>query len=198
MHISNPDPEAIFAGAVIAQVAFLAILGLGGVLIHQASRVLYRRDYDYARVGWLALFAGITGLVALVFSDKPSGLWGSLLGRDPLAGWSVTTGVSWAIGIDLACVAYIVWFTGGAKHSPFKELYFFLPMIAIFLRQPLGFVVGFSLSVAASFLVTLIVHVEPPAIPFFQGRLSLIYGLVTMLSFSVMSIIGIALEYGRQ
>src|SRR5262245_49184663 len=197
MHINDPNPEVIFAGAVVAQVAFLAILGLGGVLIHQASRILYRTDYDYARVGWLALFAGITGLLALVFADKPSGLWGSLLGSAPLAGWSVTTGVSWAIGIDLACVAYIIWFTGGAKHSPFKELYFFLPVIAIFLRQPLRFVVGLSLSVAASFVVTLILHAEPPAIPYFQGRLSLVYGLVTMLSFMVMSIIGIALEYGR-
>lgn len=197
MHISDSNPEAIFAGAVIAQVAFLAILGLGGVLIHQAGRVLYRTDFDYARVGWLALFAGITGLVALVLADKPSGQWGSLLGSDPLAGWSVTTGVSWAIGIDLACVAYIVWFTGGAKHSPFKELYFFLPVIAIFLRQPLGFVVGLSFSVAASFLVTLVFHADTPTIPFFQSRLILVYGLVTMLSFAVMSIIGIALEYGH-
>jgi hypothetical protein len=73
---------------------------------------------------------------SLFFSDQLSNIW------KPLFSGILFVEIKWEIAIVIAFlgniifVSLMVYFTGGSMRSPFSPIYFILPALAIFLREP--------------------------------------------------------------
>jgi hypothetical protein len=187
----SPELNSIFAGAVIAQWAFLIILAIGGLIL----RVARQQEGTYA--AWIGLLAGVTGLGLLAFSSGVTDAWSALLGKVFIPGAELRTAISVTLAIDLGAAALLIYLTGGTKVSPFKELYFFLPILAIFLHQPLAFVISYSAAVVVLFLATLLFRSFDDIDDYAETSYKLAYAVVTLSCFAITSFVGIALEYAH-
>ena len=206
------DPSNVtsaFAGAVIAQWAFLLILAVGGMIL----RVL-GCPREGSAAAWLGLVSGVTGLGLLAFSSGVTDAWALLLGNLSVHGGSLTGAVGASLSVDLITACILVALSGGTKVSPFKETYFFLPVLAIFLHQPLRFVIGYSIAAAACFILTLFVATQDHGEAFRRGlqlgdsshershtiaqAYKISYAIISLGCFGVTSFIGIALEYAQK
>jgi hypothetical protein len=54
------------------------------------------------------------------------------------------------------CVTILVFLTGGGSESVFSPIYFIVPALAIFLREPLGRVITYLIVVSLAFTITLL------------------------------------------
>lgn len=140
---SAPAHESIFAAAVIAQCVFLVIIAAGGLILRHFGCVR-----EGTAAAWLGLVSGSLGLGVLAFSSCVTDLWARLLGKLAVPSLSIVTSVGCALVINIVIATMLIRLSGGTKVSPFKELYFFLPVLSIFLRQPLTFVVGYTIGAA--------------------------------------------------
>ncbi len=57
--------------------------------------------------------------------------------------------------LNIICVTILVFLTGGGSESVFSPIYFIVPALAIFLREPLGRVITYLIAVSLAFTITL-------------------------------------------
>jgi hypothetical protein len=132
-------PGNIIAAAVVMQV-FLSLLHTSGAIWvrHRENQEFrfYENPPGTGRHAWMLHVFSLLCLILLVFSDQFSALW------RPLSGDFDVSIVTWTLAIllvflmNIALCAVLVHSTGGSYRSPFTPVYFILPSLAFFLREP--------------------------------------------------------------
>jgi hypothetical protein len=140
------QPINIVAAALVTQILIIITWSvgtwlLGGKSYRRLIRLNIKDDplkIHVMRFSTIIILATILTLAILVSSDEFVSAWKPLLGNLTFStGLDSHRAISIVFFIDIFVVAYFVWKTEGTRKSPFSPLFFFLPTLAIFLRQPL-------------------------------------------------------------
>jgi hypothetical protein len=132
-------PINIGGGALISQISIIAILFVGSLILRPAADTgRLGERHPYHNFAWIILAFALVTLIPLTFSELISGSWRPLLGLGGNVGFSRAGAMAVMFLGDTLCVTILVGRTGGSSESPFQALYFLLPPLAIFLREPLG------------------------------------------------------------
>lgn len=122
-------PTNITGAALIAQFSILIILAGGSAI--QSFDTLYD-----VKTTPLILLLALASFGALFFSDEFSKIWRPLFGNANFSGIKWSTAIFIVFIANTAAVSILVDLTGGSMTSPFTPVYFMLPALAIFLREP--------------------------------------------------------------
>jgi len=131
-------PVNITSAAMIMQFSMVTMMFIAALIIRRGEvKVAFWKDrVDMSvHLGVIIAFCLLT-VICLVFSDEYSATWHPLFGNFPIKG------LSWANALFFTFIADIIWVTvlvamsGGSAVSPFAPLYFLIPPVAIFLREP--------------------------------------------------------------
>ncbi|MCX5800893.1 MAG: hypothetical protein NTX17_05840 [Candidatus Eisenbacteria bacterium] len=132
-------PVNLVAAALITQLSLAAIVFLAVLVLQSGDLPVTVSQRPARSVGLhlVTLAAALITVGLLVFSDEYSTIW------RPLFGTSSHSGVPWSWALFFVFLLNILWITvlvvttGGSESSPFGPIYFLLPALAIFLREPL-------------------------------------------------------------
>lgn len=183
-------PVNVVGGAMIAQVSMLAIMFVGGLIVRRSdmdTHLTRRPSLSYH--AWLILALALISVGILGTSDVFSAVWAPLLQRP--VGWftSASTALLWVFLLDIIVLTVLVFATGGGQDSPFQPIYFLLPTLAIFLREPSGRVVTYLVLVAASFSISML---QPHSVEEDEAyRWRLAYWFVSLASLVLATSIGL-------
>ena len=144
----------IASGTLLSQVLVLLILAVGTMFLSQPyGRLRERSRIPLPSHPALILAMTLFTLVPLLLSHGFAPSWQPLVGT--LAPTSLSDG--WAmlivLAVDVLGLSVLVASTGGSQQSPFQAMYFLLPTLALFLRQPPTRVLVTTVFVAVSFSV---------------------------------------------
>lgn len=187
-------PTNIVAGALVAQGSVLAIMYCGAKIIRrEASLVRWYKDQPtYSHFAWHILPLALVSVGTLALSDGLSASWIPLLNPLRFAGLSWSSALLCVFLADIFVVTRLVADTGGSIESPFQPLYFLLPTLALFLREPTPRVILYVCAVATSFSWLLFryraSHVDD------RGRSRIAYGVVSLLCLALACFIGLYLR----
>lgn len=137
-------PTNITGAALIAQFSILVILAVASALLALELR-------DRVNATPLLLVLALISFGVLFFSDEFSKIWSPLFGGTNFSGFKWSTAVCIVFIANILVVAILVDVTGGSMASPFTPVYFMLPALAIFLREPTIWVVVYLVLVIALF-----------------------------------------------
>lgn len=160
----------IVTGAVLAQFLIGVILFIGAFIIrhepiyYSKPQKLFKQnsfqahDSGYDKCSALMTPIVILTLVALgilMFTDAFVGLWQPLFSKvhptfHPIQ-WPFAMTI--VFNVDILIVSYLVFKSGGSRNSPFQPVFFLIPTLAIFLREPARWVVFYAGLVALLFLI---------------------------------------------
>jgi hypothetical protein len=185
-------PANITSAAVIAQFCILAIVGLGWLGIRRDHRFasLFRERPSYIQQGVILLIFAFLTLGLLLFSDAFSNSWLPLFGRVSFLGLNWSRSMLWLFSLDIIFVSVLVFTTGGSQDSPFNSLFFLLPAIALFLREPSDRIVSYVVAVCLAFTACLPKTPHDDEEEEDSLRRKTAYGLVTLATFAVATLIG--------
>jgi hypothetical protein len=159
------QPVNLIAAALITQVSLVIIVAVAGYSLHvYDTNHTTSAGYRWSGLAWRIFGATFLALALLMSSDEFGGLWGPLFGVSTrfLLPWSWAILLAFVVTILL--VAYLVAITGGARQSPFSPLFFILPALALFLRQPGSHVLLYFLLICGGFSFNMKVN-SPLGIP---------------------------------
>lgn len=139
------NDTAIIAGAAIAQLSLIAIMAVAAFMVSAAER------HSIGCFPYVVLFTAIITIIPLMFTRGYSGTWGQLVGVAGEVGISRSISMLIVFLVDIVAVHALVWSTGGSRESPFQAVYFLLPTLAIFLREPLGHLMLYLVLIGASY-----------------------------------------------
>lgn len=90
-----------------------------------------------------------------IFSDDFSVIWKPVLGGTSIP--TIKTSIAMQVMFigDISAISYLTWLTGDSQSSPFTTIYFILPALAIFLREPFGRVTFYTVWVIVLFSGTM-------------------------------------------
>lgn len=131
------SPVNITAAAVITQLLLIVIMVVGAAILKRGEPWSPVYHQATSRFPWTILLLSIITIGALVFSKELTPIWQPLFGGAPFPGVSSSVALFLMFTLDSVCVASLVWFTGGSRQSAFGPVFFILPALAIFLREPL-------------------------------------------------------------
>jgi hypothetical protein len=141
-------PQTIVTGALYAQISIIVIMAFATALIGKTKGRWDHETYGH-RPAILICFIIVT-FALLVFSDTYRVV------VNPLVAFG-TSSFSWTLAlrlvfiIDIITVTLLVKGTNGSQNSPFQPLYFLIPTLALFLREPKGRVIFYAILVSVSF-----------------------------------------------
>lgn len=149
--------QNLVAAAMLAQLIFLMILLTTSQLSGRVFAVQERSDDRWIYMSGhssllLLLFIGTFG--AFIVSDVQTDLWKPLFGNSAAGAMTGSTAISVMLISDIVGVGMLVLSTGGMRRSPFSSGLLFLPTLAIFLREPESWIIGYA--VLAGVLTTLL------------------------------------------
>ena len=126
-----PLPINIATAALVMQFSIILIMALG-----VAALSIFSGVKKVSGVVPIILFLAILSIGFLMFSDPLYSTWAPLFGSNSIGGlkWSLSLLVVFIL--DISAVALLVWLTGGSMNSVFTPIYFMLPPMGIFLREP--------------------------------------------------------------
>ena len=158
----NVDPLGITAAALVMQLFLSVILAVGTLWFGQRESRVFGgyEDAGIGRYSWIVLVFALTTVGFLIFSDRFSGLWQGLASGVNFAIVRWTTAIFVVFALNIAFVAIFVGLTGGSYRSPFTAVYFILPALAFFLREPLRRIVLYTVVISLLFLAGLRVDDE--------------------------------------
>lgn len=131
--VDAPPSTNIVAGALIMQIALVAILAVGLALYGVAGPDAKPR---WVRKPWtLLVFASLCGFGPLILSEDVTSLGRALFGNRHLALFSLSLAIKTTMVVNLFVVAGLITSTGGTKGSPFTSALFALPVFSIFLWE---------------------------------------------------------------
>jgi hypothetical protein len=141
----------ITAAALIAQVSILAIMCVGSFLI-----ALDHREALVA--GFILLALALLTVVPLMLTSGYASMWTPFFGGSTEIGIQRSASIVLMFILDILALSVLVWKTSGSLNSPFQAIYFLLPALAIFLREPVARLLLYFGFVTASFtLLTFLV-----------------------------------------
>jgi hypothetical protein len=130
-------------------------------------------------------------LLTTYANESPLLIWLPLFNqeewRSPIT-WSHALLITFVL--DILVGTYFVFGTGGSRESPFQALYFLIPTLAVFLREPVSRVVFYVTLVAIAYSVTSLIandnHDEAR-----DTRQNLAHWFVSVASFVAAAVIGL-------
>lgn len=153
-----PAPSTIIAAAVVMQFFIIFIAAVGGYLIDHAERSA-SRFYENPSVGkqaWVIVCFAILTLGPLVLSDGFAGSWLVLSSPVSISVIKWHHALIFVFLVNIAFTFILVRQTGGSERSAFTTLYFILPSLTFFLREPPKLIVEYVALIALCFSVGLI------------------------------------------
>lgn len=134
------SPINITAAALITQFSIILILFIGAIILNKWEGFVpfYAMKQDFSKFAWIILALALITIGCLVFSDEFSTTWTPLFGSLSFHAISWSTAILIMFVMNIICVTIMVSHTGGSRFSPFIPIYFMLPALAIFLREPLS------------------------------------------------------------
>ena len=184
-------PVNLVGGAMVAQVSLLSIIFIGGLLVRRSDRVARLWDRPtLAGFAWLTLALALGTLGALGTTDAFSEVWSPLFGPENLApflSWSQALLLTFVL--DIVVISILVVRTGGGQNSPFQSLYFLIPTLAVFLREPTKQVLLYLVLVAISFSASMFVESYRERDE--EARWRFAYWFVSIASFVLAAYIGL-------
>ena len=184
-------PTNIVAGALVSQVSVVVIMFVGAAIIRRdPSLVRWSKDEPtYGGFAWLLLVLLLFSVGALTLSDGFSESWRPLFGDLKFVGFSWSSTLLLVFLADIVVLGRLVASSGGSIESPFQPLFFLLPTLAIFLREPTPRVVLYVVCVAVSFLYFLFRYRSTPDADRARSRLA--YGVVSLLCLGLACFVGL-------
>ncbi len=185
------NAETIIDGALLSQVLMVVILFAGaGILTGASSKTAWwKGERVYPSVWWELLVLILVTAVSLVLTKTMSSSWGGLFRGTSFHGLSDETALLIVFISDILVVTRLVYLTGGSVGSPFQPLFFFIPTIALLLRESAFRVVGYSVALSVCFVILLYRSAPPPSER--PGRTKLAYGFVTIACLFLTMLIGL-------
>ncbi len=185
-------PESIAVAAVLAQAA-LALVVFAGILIFRPGE--YRNlARGVASTGFLlgtTVAASIISIVLLLLSNELSALWRPLISGRQLASIDSAVAIILMFVIDIVWVCLLVCGTGGSMSSPFAPMFFIVPALAIFLREPVGHTLIYVGMVAVGFSLGLILY-NLDGLEVGTRRRPVAYWFVSVACFALTTVVGLA------
>lgn len=154
--MSDIRPINITAAALITQFFLVIIMFVGAMILKRGESRGSPHHADTAPLPWIILFLFIITIGFLGFSEDLIPVWRPLFGSATFP--SVPTSVALLVmfTVDSVCLAVVVFLTGGSRTSAFGPMFFILPALAIFLREPLGRVLWYFGLTASLFSLCLL------------------------------------------
>ena len=147
-----PSDVSIIPTALIAQISILAIMCIGSFLIALDQR-------EALGAGFIILALTLLTIIPLMLTSGYSAFWTPRFGASPDMGIHHSTSMVLMFLLDILALSLFVWKTGGSLNSPFQAIYFLLPALAIFLREPKNRLLLYFVLITISFsLLMSIVH----------------------------------------
>jgi hypothetical protein len=147
-------PSSLAEGALVMQFCLSIIMALGARWVSKHEWWNYR-FYNIrpspARFAWTLFIFTLFPVGLLIFSDAFASTTQPLFGTLPMAFLRWQTALLWVFLIDIGCVAFLVKSSGGSYRSPFTPVFFILPAMAFFLREPAGHVVTYLITTGLFF-----------------------------------------------
>ena len=154
--MENPiSPINITSAALITQFCIVIVIFLAIWTLRWGEAYLFSfiKRYDPLELFFYLLFFTLITMGVINFSDGYSDTW------KPFFTGVRFTGIPWSLAfsivfiLDALLISILVAKTGGSISSCFVPLYFVIPALAIFLREPLGriFLYGAFVTVGFSY-----------------------------------------------
>ena len=187
--------DAITATNITAA-AIVTHAGLAGIMFVGAVRLLwsgegdsYRTERSPTGLAWVILPLFLIGLAALLLSSDYSAIWRPVFGYANPPVLPTGTAVLMMFACDILLISILVGTTGGSRESPFQALYFVIPALAIFLREPFWRVTSYTIAVIALFRIQLSsVPRHPSDLEARAERMA--YAWVSVLGVSLTTLVG--------
>jgi hypothetical protein len=149
-------PINITGAALFAQFSIIFIMFMGSFILYTCQDYVLRSNRPkYLRLPWIILAFSLISIGCLLFTDEFSKVWAPLFGTlsFPTISWSIALHTTFYLNI--ACGTVLILLTGGSRHSSFTPLFFLLPALAIFLREPLFHILIYLLMILTIFLISM-------------------------------------------
>lgn len=191
--------ENITAAAVLAQFLILTIMVITSAIMGRLMELwvpFYRRNRQTGSYSLVLLVLTVITLGAFFFSDVFVSLWSPLFGnyRIPYISWSSAITVFFLMNIG--CITLLVVTSGGARLSPFTPLYGVMPVLAIFLREPVAWIIGYVAFCMATFTFALVVGSHSERAEDGVRRHPFAFWFVTVATVGLATVIGIVTRPG--
>ena len=185
------NPATIISGALLSQILMVAILFVGSSILSGAStrNAWWKGERVYRAVWWELLVLLLVTAGALVFTVTMSSVWSPLFHGTSFSGLSDQTALLVVFILDIVVVTRLVYSTGGSVSSPFQPLFFFIPTIALLLRESVLRIVIYCVLISVAFLVLLYQSAPPPSER--PGRVKQAYGFVTVACLALTMLVGV-------
>lgn len=149
--MDQTQPVNLAAASLVIQICLLLIayvtLGLlsRGYALRQAAK-----DSHSTLVAWL-----LVAFITLSLGEDFYRIWGGLLGKLVLPAIPRDYSFTAVFVLDIIFTGLLIMRTGGAKKSPFTSILLLLPSLAIFLREPVGRFLFYSIAVGLLYVILL-------------------------------------------
>lgn len=128
--LATISDTSIIAAALVAQVSIILIMVVTSALIAWGNR-------GGGGLSYIVLILALFTLIALMFTRGYSAMWGPLLGTGGSVGLTRSASMLFVFLANIVAIHVLVVQTGGSRESPFSSIYFLMPTLALFLREPL-------------------------------------------------------------
>lgn len=151
------------------QFLLIALLFLGTYLLprdnRDSSRVYHRPPSEARYIVVVLVVSFLVTMGLLLFSDQFSILTEPLFGGMQIGVIRWSTAILCVFVADIACTACLVFLSSGSYQSPFTPVFFILPGLAFFLREPPQRVLIYTFAIAILFVIELRFCEEGPTSP---------------------------------
>ena len=147
----------ITSAALITQF-FLAIIAFIAIFILRSGEPngsAFRDEPDSSFLYFVTLGFALASIGCLIFSDEYAITWRPLFQDVPFRGIGWTLALKLVFILDIVWVTIVVAGTGGSSNSPFAPIYFMIPVFAIFLREPIRWLVIYLILITLTFSLNL-------------------------------------------
>jgi hypothetical protein len=154
--LESIKPINITGAAIFAQFSIIMIMFVGSLILYRGQGFVpsFERP-KFSGLPWLILGFGLLSIGFLIFSDEFSLVWRPLFGTIDFPTMPWTTALFVMFTTDILCTTFLVLLTGGSRNSAFSPLFFLLPALAIFLREPLSHILFYLISISVVFSLSL-------------------------------------------
>ena len=154
--IETIKPINITGAAIFAQFYIIIIMFVGSSILYRGQGFVPSTIRPkFSTLPWFIMGFGLLSIGFLIFSDEFSLVWKPLFGAIdfPTITWSTALFVVFTV--DIICTTLLVFLTGGSRNSAFSPIFFLLPTLAIFLREPLSHILIYLISISVIFSILL-------------------------------------------
>lgn len=125
------SPLNIIAAAIIMQFSIIVIVFIGSTIISLEDPYILK-----TYLLWIVISFFVISIGCLLISDQLANIWAPLFGGKIgiVIPWTISVMITFIINVLI--VSAMVNLTGSSMHSPFTPIYFILPALSIFLREP--------------------------------------------------------------